>query len=249
MPLLPSAPSAAAAQPVAAQPAPALARPAAAPLPATTDPSCVRHEFYQTLTHVVVSILIRGASEEAVSVGYERAGLSVCVKLGPNCEYQLDLSLFAQVEPAECSHTVGPAKVEVRLKKAVATKWDALEGTGEGGLAAYQQRPEQAGASSAADAPARPAYPTSRPKKTDWDKVEHEVKREEEEAKLEGDEALQKLFRDIYARSDEDTRRAMNKSFQTSGGTVLSTNWSEVGTKDYEKDRTAPEGQEWKKWA
>ena len=37
------------------------------------------------------------------------------------------------------------------------------------------------------------------------------------------------------------------KSYQTSGGTVLSTNWGEVADKDYEgKDRPdAPEGQMW----
>lgn len=37
------------------------------------------------------------------------------------------------------------------------------------------------------------------------------------------------------------------KSYQTSGGTVLSTNWGEVADKDYEgKDRpSAPDGQEW----
>jgi len=39
------------------------------------------------------------------------------------------------------------------------------------------------------------------------------------------------------------------KSFQTSGGTVLSTNWNEVADKDYEgKDRPdAPNGQKWVK--
>jgi suppressor of G2 allele of SKP1 len=185
-----------------------------------------------------------------VRVSYEPAALSAEVSLrgGAGAEYQLHLELFAQIDVTACAHTVDASRVEIKLKKAVAAKWDTLEGTGEGGLAAYQPPAHGAAEPAAAAGSSRPAYPTSRPKKTDWDKVESEVTKEEESAKLDGDEALQKLFRDIYARSDEDTRRAMNKSFQTSGGTVLSTNWGEVGTKDYEKERTAPDGQEWKKW-
>ena len=60
---------------------------------------------------------------------------------------------------------------------------------------------------------------------------------------------MMNLFKMIYAQSDENTRRAMIKSFQTSGGTVLSTNWDEVREKDYEgKDKPeAPKGREWAK--
>lgn len=40
----------------------------------------------------------------------------------------------------------------------------------------------------------------------------------------------------------------MNKSFQTSGGTVLSTNWKEVSHKNYEEEKQAPKGMQWQTW-
>lgn len=91
-------------------------------------------------------------------------------------------------------------------------------------------------------------YPSSAKSKKDWDKMVSEIDQEiKKDSSADSNEGMMKLFKDIYERSDEKTRRAMIKSFQTSGGTVLSTNWDEVKDKDYEgKDRPeAPKGQEW----
>jgi suppressor of G2 allele of SKP1 len=41
------------------------------------------------------------------------------------------------------------------------------------------------------------------------------------------------FFKEIFNNGDEEKRKAMIKSFQTSGGTVLSTDWTDVSKKDY----------------
>ena len=79
----------------------------------------------------------------------------------------------------------------------------------------------------------------------DWAAIEKTLAAEAEEKK-EGEAALNEMFQKIYGDASDDTKRAMNKSFQESGGTVLSTNWSEIG-----KEKTEikpPDGMEWKKY-
>jgi suppressor of G2 allele of SKP1 len=120
--------------------------------------------------------------------------------------------------------------------------WPTLERRA-GDTAAAAVRAPVGGGSAAAAAPA--AAGAAAPAKKNWDKV----LAEETEDKPEGEAALMSLFQQIFKNGDEDTRRAMVKSFQTSGGTVLSTNWREVKEEKYEDKIQAPEGMEVKRWA
>lgn len=54
------------------------------------------------------------------------------------------------------------------------------------------------------------------------------------------------MFKDIFGKGSDDQRRAMMKSYQESGGTVLSTNWEDVGKKKVEV--SPPDGMIAKKW-
>ena len=61
--------------------------------------------------------------------------------------------------------------------------------------------------------------------------MEKDIDRELEADGPKDEGALNEWFQKIFAGADKDTRRAMNKSMQTSNGLVLSTNWAEVKEK------------------
>ncbi|RYO73767.1 hypothetical protein DL766_004875 [Monosporascus sp. MC13-8B] len=87
-----------------------------------------------------------------------------------------------------------------------------------------------------------PAYPTSSKKgPKNWDKID-----DEDDAEKDGDGDVNSFFQTIYKNADDDTRRAMMKSYIESNGTSLSTSWAEAKDKKYET--LPPDGSEAKKW-
>lgn len=79
-----------------------------------------------------------------------------------------------------------------------------------------------------------------------WDQIVKDIEKEEEEEEKRGEGSVDQLFKKIYANGSEEVRKAMNKSFQESGGTVLSTNWGEVSKAKVEVK--PPDGCELKKY-
>ncbi|GKV31237.1 hypothetical protein SLEP1_g39948 [Rubroshorea leprosula] len=198
-----------------------------------------RHEFYQKPDEVVVTIFAKKIPQENVTVDYGEQILSVTIDIPGEDAYDFQPRLFGKIIPDKCRYDVLSTKIEIRLAKAEPIHWTSLEFSQESAVPQRVIVP-------AATTDQRPTYPSSKPKRVDWDRMEADVKKEEKDEKLDGDAALNKFFRDIYRDADEDMRRAMQKSFVESNGTVLSTNWKEVGTKKVEG--SPPDGMEVKKW-
>ncbi|TPX30539.1 hypothetical protein SmJEL517_g05928 [Synchytrium microbalum] len=215
-------------------------QPIAIPPPSSTmnTPARVRHEWFQNENFVTITIFIKNVKADTVNIVFAERAISVTVKLPIGADYSLELDPLAHaIVPADSKYSVLSTKIEIKCKKEMmGLKWGTLEGEDE-----MVGAPQLMGSANV-DASARPSYPTSSKKARDWDKLTKEVETE----KPEGDAALNSLFQQIYKDADDDTRRAMIKSFTESNGTALSTNWTEVGKGRVET--SPPDGMEARKY-
>eukprot|EP01128_Nolandella_sp_AFSM9_P006208 TRINITY_DN3139_c0_g1_i1.p1 TRINITY_DN3139_c0_g1~~TRINITY_DN3139_c0_g1_i1.p1 ORF type:complete len:414 (-),score=145.36 TRINITY_DN3139_c0_g1_i1:54-1232(-) len=207
------------------------------PAPVAPKKPSIRHEWFQTPSQITVDIFQKAVTEDQLTVDIQAKEVSVIIQLGDGKEFQLDLALSDDVVPAESKYIIRKTKVELRLKKLRSGKWPTLENAAK--VSAWDpvviSNPLQYPSSS------RSALKSGR----DWKKLAKEAGGEEED-KLEGDAALNQVFRGIYKNASDEQRMAMMKSFQESGGTVLSTNWDEVGEKKVEG--APPKGMEMHSW-
>ncbi|ODN04323.1 Protein SGT1 A [Orchesella cincta] len=197
----------------------------ASAVPSAPPKPNVRLDSYQTESDFVVSVMAKNLKKEEVSVEFGEENFRARAKLSDGTDYETEIHCARKIKPDNCSFKVMSTKIEIRLRKLDGGLWPALE------------------AEKTANKEFKPSYPSSSTKRHDWDKVEKEIKKQEEE---EPDDDINSLFAKIYNSGDENTKRAMIKSMQESNGTVLSTNWEEVGKKSV--DVSPPDGMEYKKW-
>ncbi|KAI8331184.1 SGS domain-containing protein [Chlamydoabsidia padenii] len=196
---------------------------------ATPSQARVRHEWFQNENFVTVEVFMKNIKSDTVSLDFFETSLSLTIKMPTGADYSLELDPLAhEILPKESTYKVLSTKLEIKLKKKQAgILWGALE-----------SEDDQGGAMSTTGASSTSKQPK------DWNKLVRDIDQDQEKAQ--GEEALNGLFQQIYKNADEDTKRAMMKSFVESNGTCLSTNWKEVGSAPVETK--PPEGMVAKKY-
>ncbi|KAK3530387.1 hypothetical protein QTP86_024428 [Hemibagrus guttatus] len=177
--------------------------------------------------------MVKNVKKEDVSITFKETELTALIKLSSGEDYCLNIHLLHPVVPEQSTYRIFSTKVEIKMKKTEGIRWEKLEGEGIlPNLKHFSPSPNQ--------------YPSSSHYTRNWDKLVGDIKEEEKNENLEGDAALNKLFQQIYSDGSDEVKRAMNKSFMESGGTVLSTNWTDVGKRTVEVN--PPDDMEWKQY-
>lgn len=215
------------------QPIPPLAAASAAHDAVIPPRQSVRHEWYQSPTTVVISIFAKGITKEQCEIESGKDTLGVTIKLNENSEYVLDLALCDTIIAEKTTTIFTPTKVEIKMIKDKQCKWLTLERT-QDAIKTLEWDTSKT---------SKPEYPSSSRIKKDWNAIDKSV----EEEKLQGEQALNKVFQDIFARGTDEQKKAMEKSFVESGGTVLSTNWDDIGSRKVEG--APPKGAELRHWS
>uniref|UniRef100_A0A1B6C3D0 CS domain-containing protein n=1 Tax=Clastoptera arizonana TaxID=38151 RepID=A0A1B6C3D0_9HEMI len=181
----------------------------------------MRYEWYQTNSQITLMVFENNVKEDSLILHVRPSSLYVNITTNSDEIKVLDIKLAHKIEPNNYSIKFYPKKIEVKLQKVKTdVQWTSIE----------KEQHSTCNISSASNI-------------RNWDKV---VETELKDENSDSEELLNELFQNIYTQGSDEVKKAMNKSFVESGGTVLSTNWNEVGKEKVEM--RPPDGLEFKTW-
>lgn len=199
--------------------------------------SSLRHDWYQTEQKVVIAVLVKNAESRNCTVDIQSQRVSVRGE-----DLELDFDLQHEIDASKSTFRILSVKVEITLHKLVGERWPSLTKQENATSATIQSLPKQLPVVQQSQSQTQTS-PSKKDK--NWDRVVKDAW-EKEEIDKDEEKQLNNLFERIYSDSNPEVRRAMNKSFTESGGTVLSTNWNEVGGQKVEMK--PPTGTEFRPW-
>lgn len=164
-------------------------------------------DYFQTPTHINAYLYVPDLVNYTPAVVGTSSSFTVTFtnNTDPKSSFVRTVNLHGAIEPELLQEKVYPTKLEIQMRKKTSGNWPSLEA----GAAA---------SSSSASSAITP--PTTK----DWSKIQIEDDSDDELNSENPDD----FFKALYADADDDTRRAMMKSFVESGGTSLSTDWDKV---------------------
>jgi len=167
------------------------------------------YSWYQTDNHVGLEFEHKIENKDIVKHKFEARKVEISFPIqGSTKPFELMLDLWDEVLPETAKIILTLTKLEIKFEKKNKKKnWIRLESEDKPKKIIVQEIEKP------------PSYPSSSRYKKDWSKIDREL--DEELSQDKDEDALNKVFKEIYKNADENTRRAMIKSFQTSGGTVL----------------------------
>lgn len=178
-----------------------------------------REDWFQNSSFVCLSIYLKQVDPNKSNVLFDHQAVTVDLfSRQDNAAYEKTWYLCHPIVPEQSTVCYLPQKVELKMKKREeGLFWKHLTSSATND---YSGGVELAGSS----------------KDKSKEKTRYTPEQLSEEEEQSEDKDILTFFREIYENSDEDTRRAMMKSFVESQGKVLSTDWKKVSSQNMRYD-------------
>jgi len=204
----------------------------------------VSRNWYQSDTHVIIHVMAKNMRRQHVHVLFEEKNVVCSMKIPPfNIFYDLFLNLARPIVPENSTITVSKNKVEIKMEKEdEGIHWEVLDLDTKAKYAKNGDEVKTFWKIPESDEAQDINY-------THWDKLatEETTKREDEiRESWDSNEAMHRLFRDIYNEADDEKKRAITKSFLESRGTSFTTN--SKAAESTQKVRLPPEASHHTEW-